>query len=615
MNYRRGSHTPTIEALDRRLAEHFGREWVFRDAPAIPVGGRYPDELRDGVRRCDVLLVVMHPTWCTQRDDRGTLMIERPGDWVRQEIELALAHHRRIVPILLDDMKPPAADELPESIRDLALRQAHWVRQEHVETDVEALIRRLEPFVAPVWTPPVQPPPPLPRQPPNWLVAVLLLLAGGLLLGPAAAALPGLSRETAVWLGATGFFSVLLMCAPLLAIAAAYSARRKLMPADREMHSWHRRSFRQFALLAGTAWLTFVAVFTAATSGHWQLWLPISVAVFAVALAVGGFQLHRDERREKDDEDNWPRPLPSPLAGSGADFRRVLALFRRRERLWATPFTRDQRDRSLWFVDRVADGVRDVHARNAESRWRWLLTEHPWRAAWYLLWIAGTAGLLLAHAVGQPQLGVWVMRLVGAVLIVAVNLAALELGHRNRRWYRGDVPDGAVRELSEVAERLYLGALDRTPWGGSPAPELLRRTARGDNEAVDEVVAELRPSTDTALAATPFLAELAAARHLPPATRRRLALLLAKIVATAEHPHQATAVSRLAARLNPVDPDEAVGLVAAAAASPAPLDDHHRAALGKVPKQFRAMANEVLARETPPDAATRQADVRRIAAG
>jgi hypothetical protein len=67
----------------------------------------------------------------------GTLLARLPGvpallgggeDWVRHEIEIALAQKTPVIPVLLDDAVMPASDELPEKMRPIVFHNAVQVR-------------------------------------------------------------------------------------------------------------------------------------------------------------------------------------------------------------------------------------------------------------------------------------------------------------------------------------------------------------------------------------------------------------------------------------------------------------------------------------------------------
>lgn len=148
INYRIAEEHMGAAVIHDTLARKFGDEHVFRDRNSIEAGESYPDALLAGLRRAAILLVVIGPQWISMVDDNtGTRMIDRQRDWVRWEIEQALAWHLAVIPVLLktgkDDPVMPAKADLPGSIADLALKQAHVVDQARLGPDLDALVTRL----------------------------------------------------------------------------------------------------------------------------------------------------------------------------------------------------------------------------------------------------------------------------------------------------------------------------------------------------------------------------------------------------------------------------------------------------------------------------------------
>jgi hypothetical protein len=152
-------HALFVDALSRRLSKHFGDEMVFVDTTITP-GVRYPDELRVKLVACNVLLAVIHPTWLTDLHQRRP----RPGtDWVRYEIKAALTadlapHDQstplpKVIPILLEGSKMPAAAELPDDIRHLADLPPFLLRSGSLDDDLSCLLEELERYIPTSWKP------------------------------------------------------------------------------------------------------------------------------------------------------------------------------------------------------------------------------------------------------------------------------------------------------------------------------------------------------------------------------------------------------------------------------------------------------------------------------
>lgn len=136
INYRwQAAHWPAAGIRDHLLAR-FHQDQVFLDVRSIQPGGRYPDELRDRLAASRVLLAVIHQEWLADLDRRCA---DGGLDWVRYEIETALSMGKVVMPVLLDGAQLPKPQELPESLTELAMRQARQVRSQAFREDCELL--------------------------------------------------------------------------------------------------------------------------------------------------------------------------------------------------------------------------------------------------------------------------------------------------------------------------------------------------------------------------------------------------------------------------------------------------------------------------------------------
>ncbi len=151
ISYRRKDTSYPTTMIYDFLEAKFGRENLFMDVDTIPAGVDFRQYLHEAVRGCDVVLVVIGEEWLVDR--QGRRRIEDAHDFVRIEIEAALQRDIRVIPILVGDAAMPGAEELPESIQDLAFRHAVQVRPgRDLRGDIDRLIRELEGLPPP--TPP-----------------------------------------------------------------------------------------------------------------------------------------------------------------------------------------------------------------------------------------------------------------------------------------------------------------------------------------------------------------------------------------------------------------------------------------------------------------------------
>ena len=144
ISYRRGDSAGYAGRVRDRLERELGRELLFMDVDAIPLGMNFSKVLHEEVAKCSVLLAVIGPNWLDARDEHGNRRLDDPNDWVRVEITAALQRNIPVIPILLDGATIPKADQLPEDLKELALRNGMEIRHASFQDDMNRLIRGLK---------------------------------------------------------------------------------------------------------------------------------------------------------------------------------------------------------------------------------------------------------------------------------------------------------------------------------------------------------------------------------------------------------------------------------------------------------------------------------------
>jgi tetratricopeptide (TPR) repeat protein len=137
ISYRRSDAGGHARALYRDLARRFDEDRLFFDRSSIESGDVFPDKLRGAVVGCKVLLALIGPTWLDAKGPTGMRRLDDLGDFVRQEITLALEHGKRVIPVLFDDTPVPSAGQLPGALRGLATFDALTVRGKTYEYNVQ----------------------------------------------------------------------------------------------------------------------------------------------------------------------------------------------------------------------------------------------------------------------------------------------------------------------------------------------------------------------------------------------------------------------------------------------------------------------------------------------
>jgi hypothetical protein len=176
ISYRRDDSRGYAGRLQGDLSRRYSDEHVFRDVE-IPPGADFGEYITGLVNKCNVVLAIIGPGWLDARDREGERRIDKPDDWVRLEIEQALARDGvEVIPVLVDGARLPPREELPPSMLALRRRNAFELSDSRWDYDVEQLGKRLDALlrgtsavhvrpVAPAPTP-VATPAPAPAPPP-----------------------------------------------------------------------------------------------------------------------------------------------------------------------------------------------------------------------------------------------------------------------------------------------------------------------------------------------------------------------------------------------------------------------------------------------------------------
>ncbi|MGH6736942.1 MAG: DUF805 domain-containing protein [Methyloceanibacter sp.] len=123
LSYRREDTSWIAGRIHDRLKSHYGNDSVFMDIDSIPFGLDFREHIQESLENCDILLAIIGPDWTAPKDD-GQARIFDDTDWVRIEIEAALAKKIPVIPVLIDGTRVPPARDLPEGVRDIVFRQA-----------------------------------------------------------------------------------------------------------------------------------------------------------------------------------------------------------------------------------------------------------------------------------------------------------------------------------------------------------------------------------------------------------------------------------------------------------------------------------------------------------
>jgi hypothetical protein len=144
ISYRREETAYAAGWLYDRLVTRLGEGKIFKDVDSIELGEDFVEAVTAAVGSCDVLLALIGDEWLTVKDEMNHRRIDDPDDFVRLEIEAALARDVRVIPVLVDGAAMPQADELPGSLAALVRRQALELSPDRFYFDTGRLLEVLE---------------------------------------------------------------------------------------------------------------------------------------------------------------------------------------------------------------------------------------------------------------------------------------------------------------------------------------------------------------------------------------------------------------------------------------------------------------------------------------
>jgi hypothetical protein len=127
ISYREDDAKAWALLLRDELAAVFGEQQLFLDKDALR-SGEWRAQIREGLNRCRVVLVIIGRRWLTVKDGSGQRRLDAAGDVHRQEIALALSLPQvTVIPVRVDGTVMPLADQLPEDIRSLTEQQSYEI--------------------------------------------------------------------------------------------------------------------------------------------------------------------------------------------------------------------------------------------------------------------------------------------------------------------------------------------------------------------------------------------------------------------------------------------------------------------------------------------------------
>jgi hypothetical protein len=141
ISYRRDDSAAEALAIASALRSAHGAEGIFLDSASIEPGTSWPAELEKALRGARTVLVVIGPDWQGKKES-GQRRIDETNDWVRNEVSIALAEEKLVIPLLVKDASLPVATDLPDDLNSLSTRQAIPLRRDFWDHDLSIVLRK-----------------------------------------------------------------------------------------------------------------------------------------------------------------------------------------------------------------------------------------------------------------------------------------------------------------------------------------------------------------------------------------------------------------------------------------------------------------------------------------
>lgn len=116
VNYRRQDHPHFVESIYIWLILRYGRENVFMDSASLPPFTEFEGFIRNKIFESDVVISIIGPQWL------DTLLAREASgekDFVRMELELALANNKLVAPIVILTGSVPPIQRVPATLRPI----------------------------------------------------------------------------------------------------------------------------------------------------------------------------------------------------------------------------------------------------------------------------------------------------------------------------------------------------------------------------------------------------------------------------------------------------------------------------------------------------------------
>ncbi len=145
ISYRREDSRYETGAIQARLRSLLPRDEIYFDVDSIPLGRSFRKHLEGAVGECNYVIAIVGRSWENACDENGRRRLDNPNDWVRIEIETALARDIPVIPVLLDKVAMPDPAMLPDGLKEFSEACCMGVRPHpDFDNDIQKISRAIQ---------------------------------------------------------------------------------------------------------------------------------------------------------------------------------------------------------------------------------------------------------------------------------------------------------------------------------------------------------------------------------------------------------------------------------------------------------------------------------------
>src|SRR5215203_1100643 len=141
ISYRRDGSSTFSSILYYELCKYFSAGIVFKDAVTLKPGTDFKKEIDQALDHSAILLVLLDRNWPKLKNENGEKRLFEENDYVRHEIRTALEKNIEIIPVLFENGRMPAVNELPADMHEFCSKQAFTIHVDSVMQDIEGLMQ------------------------------------------------------------------------------------------------------------------------------------------------------------------------------------------------------------------------------------------------------------------------------------------------------------------------------------------------------------------------------------------------------------------------------------------------------------------------------------------